>query len=125
MQAEEAGTDTEERAGTAAPLPGDATVQVLTVKARSHPGRRFEGSPPGPPWERVSSEIASFLDGMDALSEDASDENYEALLVAKDRQLGTSPRNRLAVERAMGSRTSGRRSATKTDRGGESGPASR
>src|SRR3546814_12620591 len=85
MQAEEAGTDTEERAGTAAPLPGDATVQVLTVKARSHPGRRFEGTPPGPIRDRVSSAIASFLAGMDALSDADSDANYEALLVATDR----------------------------------------
>src|SRR3546814_1687689 len=46
MQAEEAGTDTEERPGTAALLPSDATVQLLTGTARSNPGRRFEGSPP-------------------------------------------------------------------------------
>src|SRR3546814_14823583 len=99
MQAEEAGTDTEERAGTAAPLPGDATVQVLTVKARSHPGRRFEGSPPGPIWDRVSSEIASFLAGMDALSADDSHENHEALPVATDRPLWARARTRRADDR--------------------------
>ena len=108
-QAEEADTDGGERADTAAPAPGDATVQVLTVKPRAQPGRRFEGSPPGPIWDRVSSEIASFLAGMDALSEDDSDENYEALLVATDRLLWASARTRLEVERVLDSRKSGTR----------------
>jgi hypothetical protein len=52
----------------------------------------------------MSSDIASFLAGVDALTTEDSDENYEALLIATDRLLRASALTRLELERLLSSR---------------------
>lgn len=84
---------------------GRATAEVVSVETRTHANRRSGGEI----WERISSDIASFLAGMDALSVNDSDENYEALLLATDRLLRSSARTRLELERVLESRKIGNR----------------
>jgi hypothetical protein len=88
---------------------GRATAQVFSVEDRGQTGRRSEGSSTAELWDRISSDIASFLAGMDALSVTESDENYQALLVATDRLLRASARTRIELERVLGSRKMGSR----------------
>ena len=52
-------------------------------------------------WNRMHSEIASFLGAVDALSIEESDANYETLLMATDRLLWGSARTRLEVEEIL------------------------
>ena len=84
---------------------GRATAQVVSVESRALAGRRSGGEI----WDRISSDIASFLAGLDAVSVNASDENYEALLHATDRLLRASARTRLEIERVLDSRKMGTR----------------
>jgi len=58
-------------------------------------------------WQRVNTDIATFLAAMDSLSADNSEDNYEALLAAADRLLWASARTRLEVERALDDRRKG------------------
>lgn len=89
-----------------------ATAQLFSVEDRGQSGRRSEASSTANTaeiWDRISSDIASFLAGMDAVSVTDSDENYQALLVATDRLLRASARTRLELERVLGSRKMGSR----------------
>jgi hypothetical protein len=52
-------------------------------------------------WNRMHSEIASFLAAVDALSNEETDANYETLLMATDRLLWGSARTRLEVEEIL------------------------
>lgn len=52
-------------------------------------------------WNRMHSEIASFLAAVDALSIEETNENYESLLMATDRLLWGSARTRLEVEEIL------------------------
>jgi len=81
------------------------TAQVVSVGSRIQPIRRS----PEEIWDRVSSDIASFLAGMDAISLNDSDENYEALLLATDRLLRSSASTRVEIERILESRKMTRR----------------
>jgi hypothetical protein len=58
-------------------------------------------------WNRVNTDVATFLAAMDSLSADDSDNNYEALLAATDRLLWASARTRLELERILGNRKKG------------------
>lgn len=100
------------RAASARSEAGRATAQVVSVEPRIHQARRSgeETQRAGEKiWERVSGDIASFLAGMDAISLNDSDENYEALLLATDRLLRSSARTRVEVERVLESRKLTRR----------------
>jgi hypothetical protein len=55
-------------------------------------------------WERINTDIATFLAAMDSLFSDDSDSNYEALLAATDRLLWATARTRLELERVLGTR---------------------
>ncbi len=81
------------------------TAQVVSVESRIHPVRRSADEI----WERVNSDIASFLAGLDAISLSDSDANFEALLLATDRLLRSSARTRVEIERVLESRKSTRR----------------
>jgi hypothetical protein len=52
-------------------------------------------------WNRMHSEIASFLAAVDALSTEETSENYESLLIATDGLLWGSARTRLEVEEIL------------------------
>ncbi len=81
------------------------SAQVLSVESRFQPIRRSGEEI----WGRVSSDIAAFLAGMDAISLSESDENYEALLQAIDRLLRSTATTRMEVERILDSRKTSRR----------------
>jgi hypothetical protein len=102
-------TKRDNRGHAVAPLRSDgggrATAQVVSVESRVQASRRSANEI----WNRVSSDIASFLAGMDAISMNESDENYEALLLATDRLLRSSARTRLEIERVLESRKIGTR----------------
>ncbi len=55
-------------------------------------------------WNRMHSDIASFLAAVDALSTEETTENYESLLIATDRLLWGSARTRLEVEEVLNKR---------------------
>lgn len=96
----------------AAPAPGESRrgpAQVVAVEGRAHAGKRSTRSATGEVWERISSEITSFLAAMDALSANDSDDNYEALLLATDHLLWASARTRVELERVLASRKTGHR----------------
>lgn len=98
----------DDRESAVAPLRGDGarpTVQVVSVETRAHAGRRSGEEV----WDRLNSDIASLLAGMDAIAMNDSDENYEALLLATDRLLRSSARTRLEIERVLESRKIGTR----------------
>jgi hypothetical protein len=70
------------------------------------PDRRSRPAPlthtsTGVVWNRMHSEIASFLGAVDALSMEETDANYETLLMATDRLLWGSARTRLEVEEIL------------------------
>jgi hypothetical protein len=111
-RSEEGNLEDNKSEGVAAPARGDgrrATMQVVSVDAQGQISRGSAGSPPAEIWDRISSDIASFLAGMDALTIDDSDENYEALLVAADRLLRASALTRLELERILNNRRLGNR----------------
>lgn len=84
------------------------TAQVVSVADRANAtARDLAATTTDGIWDRISTEIASFLAGMDALSEEDSEQNYEALLIAIDRLLWASARTRLELERVIGSRKVG------------------
>jgi hypothetical protein len=100
------------KSAAASSVSGRATAQLFSVEDRGQSGRRSEGPSTADTaeiWDRISSDIASFLAGMDAVSVIDSDENYQALLVATDRLLRASARTRLELERVLGSRKMGSR----------------
>ena len=85
------------------------TAQVVSVDRRASDGRPpagtgSGGSSGGEIWDRIGSDIASFLAAMDSLDMNDSDDNYEALLLATDRLLWASARTRLELERVLDSR---------------------
>lgn len=84
-------------------------AQVVSVDGRTHAGRPAAVPCAGEVWDRVSSDIASFLAAMDALSEADSDDNCEALLLATDRLLRATARTRLELERVLDTRKIGSR----------------
>lgn len=84
---------------------GRPGAEVVSVEPRVPVSRPSAGEL----WDRVASDVASFLAGMDAVSENDSAENYEALLLATDRLLRSSARTRMEVERMLASRRSGNR----------------
>jgi len=55
-------------------------------------------------WDRVNTDIATFLAAVDALFSDDGDSNCEALLAATDRLLWASARTRLELERILATR---------------------
>lgn len=55
-------------------------------------------------WDRINSDIATYLAAMDSLATEDSDANYEALLDATDQLLRATARTRLALERVIGNR---------------------
>ena len=86
-------------------------TRVDNIEDRSYISRgRSSFSPDSPTrdlWNRVNTDVATFLAAMDSLSADDSDNNYEALLAATDRLLWASARTRLELERILGNRKKG------------------
>jgi len=80
-----------------------ATMQVVSVGAHER-ANRTPVPATGEIWNRMSSDIASFLAGVDALTTEDSDANYEALLIATDRLLRASALTRLELERLLSGR---------------------
>jgi hypothetical protein len=94
--------------------PGDTrrgTGRISSIDDRSRSSRGRVGSsldyPANDIWQRVNTDIATFLAAMDSLSADDSEDNFEALLAAADRLLWASARTRLEVERVLGDRRKG------------------
>jgi hypothetical protein len=111
-RSEEANLDDDKPEGVATPVRGDGrrtTMQVVSGDAQGQASRGSAESPAAEIWDRISSDIASFLAGMDALTIDDSDENYEALLAAADRLLRASALTRIELERILNSRRLGHR----------------
>jgi hypothetical protein len=86
-------------------------TRIGNIEDRSYISRgRSNLSPDSPTrdlWNRVNTDVATFLTAMDSLSTDDSDNNYEALLAATDRLLWASARTRLELERILGNRKKG------------------
>jgi len=86
-------------------------TRIGNTEDRSYISRgRSSFSPDSPTrdlWNRVNTDIVTFLAAMDSLSTDDSDNNYEALLAATDRLLWASARTRLELERILGNRKKG------------------
>jgi hypothetical protein len=86
-------------------------TRIGNIEDRSYISRsRSSFSPDSPTrdlWNRVNTDVATFLAAMDSLSADDSDNNYEALLAATDRLLWASARTRLELERILGNRKKG------------------
>lgn len=92
-----------------APSVGGLTQGPSKIRASRErlPPARPLPSPASGVWNRINSDIASFLAAMDALSSNDSDENYEALLMATDRLLWGSARTRLELEQVLRQRREG------------------
>jgi hypothetical protein len=93
------------------PTENRRTTRIGTASDRSDISRGRSGLSPDSPtrdiWDRVNTDIATFLAAVDSLFSDDSDSNYEALLAASDRLLWASARTRLELERVLGSRKKG------------------
>jgi hypothetical protein len=87
-------------AAAAAADRGDLSFGLRPPERRSRPAPLTHTST-GVVWNRMQSEIASFLGAVDALSMEETDENYETLLMATDRLLWGSARTRLEVEEIL------------------------
>ena len=85
--------------------------RIGNIEDRSYISRSRSNLSPDSPtkdlWNRVNTDVATFLAAMDSLSADDSDNNYEALLAATDRLLWASARTRLELERILGNRKKG------------------
>jgi hypothetical protein len=55
-------------------------------------------------WNRINTDITTFLAALDSLSLEDSDDNYQFLLAATDHLLWASARTRLELERILGDR---------------------
>jgi len=73
----------------------------LRPPERPNQPARLAQTSAGVVWNRMHSEIASFLEAVDALSNEETDANYETLLMATDRLLWGSARTRLEVEEIL------------------------
>ncbi len=86
-------------------------TRIGNTEDRSYISRGRSSFPSDSPtkdlWNRVNTDVATFLAAMDSLSTDDSDNNYEALLAATDRLLWASARTRLELERILGNRKKG------------------
>jgi hypothetical protein len=95
----------------APPATGRRSRNVRTEEHRERTAPRANFQPDAPVkdvWARINIDIATFLAAMQSVSEDDSDDNYQALLEATDRLLWGSARTRLELERIL---SSGKRSA--------------
>jgi hypothetical protein len=86
-------------------------TRIGNIEDRSSISRSRNNLSPDSPtrdlWNRVNTDVATFLAAMDSLSTDDSDNNYEALLAATDRLLWASARTRLELERILDNRKKG------------------
>jgi len=86
-------------------------TRIGNIEDRSSISRSRSNLSPDSPtrdlWNRVNTDVATFLAAMDSLSTDDSDNNYEALLAATDRLLWASARTRLELERILDNRKKG------------------
>jgi hypothetical protein len=95
------GTKAKQRSiGAAAADRADLSFGLRAPERRSRPAPLAHTST-GVVWNRMHSEIASFLGAVDALSMEETDANYETLLMATDRLLWGSARTRLEVEEIL------------------------
>jgi hypothetical protein len=95
------GTKAKQRSiGAAAADRADPPFGLRPPERRSRPAPLTHTST-GVVWNRMHSEIASFLGAVDALSMEETDANYEMLLMATDRLLWGSARTRLEVEEIL------------------------
>jgi hypothetical protein len=96
----------EKRAMLVPPIEARRAARPSASSDRPDSGRGgTKPSPIGPTrdiWDRVNTDIATFLAAMDSLLSDDSDANYEALLAATDRLLWAGARTRLELERILG-----------------------
>jgi hypothetical protein len=93
------------------PIENRRPTRIGNTEDRSYISRGRSSFPSDSPtrdlWNRVNTDIATFLAAMDSLSTDDNDNNYEALLAATDRLLWASARTRLELERILGNRKKG------------------
>jgi hypothetical protein len=93
------------------PIENRRPTRIGNTDDRSYISRGRSSFPSDSPtrdlWNRVNTDIATFLAAMDSLSTDENDNNYEALLAATDRLLWASARTRLELERILGNRKKG------------------
>jgi len=95
------GTKAKQRSiGATAADRADPSFSLHPPERRSRPAPLTHTSA-GVVWNRMHSEIASFLGAVDALSNEETDANYETLLMATDRLLWGSARTRLEVEEIL------------------------
>jgi hypothetical protein len=95
------GTKAKQRSiGAAAADRAGPSFSLRPPERRSQPAPLTHTST-GVVWNRMHSEIASFLAAVDALSNEETDANYETLLMATDRLLWGSARTRLEVEEIL------------------------
>jgi hypothetical protein len=94
------GTKAKQRSIGATADRADPSFGLRPPERRSRPAPLTHTST-GVVWNRMHSEIASFLGAVDALSMEETDANYETLLMATDRLLWGSARTRLEVEEIL------------------------